>query len=100
MVLDEADTGIAARSAAFFETPAERTGLIETLQNQSMFGSRGMERDIIVWRDLPGDGRYAIDLPSNDPVAEPVTRQQLTDKVDRSVTRMMERVEAHWEART
>ncbi|MFD4354895.1 ESX secretion-associated protein EspG [Nocardia sp. NPDC058519] len=98
MIFEEADTGIATRSAAFFEIEAERTGVIEVLQNQSMFGSRGMERDIILWRDLPGDGRYAIELPSDEPEAEPATRRLLADKIDRSVTRMMERVEAHWEA--
>ncbi|GGK57599.1 ESX secretion-associated protein EspG [Nocardia camponoti] len=98
MIFDEADTGVATRHAAFFAIEAERTGLIETLQNQSMFGSRGMERDIIVWRDLPGDGRYGIGLPSNDPVAEPITRKLLAAKVDRSIGRMVERVESHWEA--
>ncbi|WP_194825892.1 ESX secretion-associated protein EspG [Nocardia sp. XZ_19_231] len=98
MVFEEADTGIAARSAAFFDTEAERTGLIEILQNQSMFGSRGMRREILVWRDLPGDGRYTIELPSETPTATPMSRPALIAAVDAAVERMMVRVESHWEA--
>ncbi|MEV0433797.1 ESX secretion-associated protein EspG [Nocardia sp. NPDC050413] len=98
LIFDEADTGLATRSAAFFETEAERTGLIEILQNQSMFGSRGMERDILLWRDLPDDGRYVIELPRENPTATPMTRADLADKIDRSIDRLLARVESHWEA--
>ena len=100
MVFEEADTGIARRSAEFFEVPADRTGTINILQNQSMFGSRGMHRDILVWRDLPDDGRYVIELPNENPTATPVSRTDLADKVDASIERMMSRVESHWEAST
>lgn len=86
------------QGAAFFDIPADRTGSIEILQNQSMFGSRGMRRDILVWRDLPDDGRYVIALPSAAPTATPMTRDVLVDTIDESIARMMARVESHWEA--
>ncbi|MGV9482444.1 hypothetical protein ACWDNR_23850, partial [Gordonia aichiensis] len=44
-----------------------------------MFGSRGMHRDILVWRDLPDDGRYVIGLPNENPVATPMSRADLVD---------------------
>ncbi|MFE6923260.1 ESX secretion-associated protein EspG [Nocardia sp. NPDC057663] len=98
MIFEEADTGIAARSAAFFDIEAQRTGLVEILQNQSMFGSRGMHRDILLWRDLPDDGRYVIALPSDEPTAVPMARPDLLAAIDASIARMMARVESHWEA--
>ncbi|WP_280342151.1 ESX secretion-associated protein EspG [Nocardia neocaledoniensis] len=98
MFFEEADTSIAQRSTEFLNRPAERTGTINILQNQSMFGSRGMHRDILVWRDLPEDGRYVIDLPSENPIATPVSRSDLIGKVNSSIERMMSRVESHWEA--
>ncbi|WP_054815823.1 ESX secretion-associated protein EspG [Nocardia arizonensis] len=98
MFFEAADTSIAQRSAEFFETPADRTGTINILQNQSMFGSRGMQRDILVWRDLPDDGRYVIALPSDSPSAVPLNRSALVEQVNASIQRMMARVEAHWEA--
>ncbi|WP_278264892.1 ESX secretion-associated protein EspG [Nocardia sp. AG03] len=99
LIFEEADTGVAASGAAFFETVAERTGLVEILQNQSMFGSRGMLRDILVWRDLPDDGRYVIALPSEEPAAVPMARPDLLAAIDTSVQRMLARVESQWEAR-
>ncbi|MGW5569997.1 ESX secretion-associated protein EspG [Nocardia thailandica] len=99
MFFEDADTSVARTNAEFFETPADRTGTINILQNQSMFGSRGMQRDILVWRDLPDDGRYVIELPSDSPTAVPMNREVLIATVDKSIARMMARVEAHWEAR-
>ncbi|GGN85841.1 ESX secretion-associated protein EspG [Nocardia rhizosphaerihabitans] len=98
MFFEDADTTVADRSAEFFETPAERTGTVNILQNQSMFGSRGMHRDILVWRDLPDDGRYAIALPSDEPVATPMAGSALVSAIGKSIDRMMARVESHWEA--
>jgi hypothetical protein len=98
MFFEEADTSIVERSTEFFNRCAERTGTINILQNQSMFGSRGMHRDILVWRDLPDDGRYVIELPSENPIATPMSRSDLIEKVNTSIQRMMSRVESHWEA--
>ncbi|MET7768692.1 ESX secretion-associated protein EspG [Nocardia sp. NPDC005366] len=98
MFFEEAGTSIAQRSAEFFDTPADRTGTINILQNQSMFGSRGMHRDILVWRDLPDDGRYVITLPSDSPTAAPLSRTALIEQINASIQRMMGRVESHWEA--
>lgn len=98
MFFEETDTSIVERSTEFFNRPAERTGTINILQNQSMFGSRGMHRDILVWRDLPADGRYVIELPHENPTATAMSRADLTDKINASIERMMSRVEAHWEA--
>ncbi|KQY33257.1 MULTISPECIES: ESX secretion-associated protein EspG [Nocardia] len=98
MFFEEADTSVAQRSAEFFDIPADRTGTIDILQNQSMFGSRGMRREILVWRDLPADGRYTIELPSDAPVATPTSRPALIEAINAGIDRMMVRVEAHWEA--
>ncbi|MDO3647301.1 ESX secretion-associated protein EspG [Nocardia mangyaensis] len=98
MFFEDADTSVVERSTEFFNRPAERTGTINILQNQSMFGSRGMHRDILVWRDLPADGRYVIELPNENPTATAMSRADLTDKIHASIERMMARVESHWEA--
>lgn len=98
MFFEEADTSIVERSTEFFDRAADRTGTINILQNQSMFGSRGMHRDILVWRDLPADGRYVIEVPSENPLATPMSRTDLTGKISASIERMMARVESHWEA--
>lgn len=98
MFFEEADTSIVQRSTEFLNRRAERTGTINILQNQSMFGSRGMHRDILVWRDLADDGRYVIGLPNENPVATPMSRSDLVDAVNASIERMMSRVESHWEA--
>ncbi|MGW6423896.1 ESX secretion-associated protein EspG [Nocardia sp. NPDC055053] len=98
MVLEEADTSVARRSTEFFETPADRTGTINILQNLSRFGPRGMRRDILVWRDLPDDGRYVIALPSAEPDATPMSEPVLIDAINASIERMMARVDSHWEA--
>ncbi|MFD4460652.1 ESX secretion-associated protein EspG [Nocardia sp. NPDC058480] len=98
MFFEEADTSVARRSAEFFDIPADRTGTIDILQNKSMFGSRGMHREILIWRDLPDDGRYTIEVPSDAPVATPMSRPALIEAVNAGIDRMMGRVEAHWEA--
>ncbi|MFC4124720.1 ESX secretion-associated protein EspG [Nocardia rhizosphaerae] len=98
MFFEDADTSVAARNAEFFAVPADRTGTINILQNQSMFGSRGMHRDILVWRDLPDDGRYVIELPSEEPSATPMAPTALIEAINAGIDRMMSRVESHWEA--
>lgn len=98
LIFEDADTSIAQRSHQFFETRSDRTGTINILQNTSKFGPRGMDRDILVWRDLPGDGRYVIALPSDEPDATPMARPALVEAIDASIERMMARVESHWEA--
>ncbi|WP_067860977.1 ESX secretion-associated protein EspG [Nocardia shimofusensis] len=99
LVTETADDPEISRSRRFFETPADRTGAITVHQGHSMYGPRGLVEHILVWRDLPGDGRYVIELPAVAPLAVGMGRKWLTKKVDDVIEDMLARTESHWEMR-
>ncbi|MBF6069393.1 ESX secretion-associated protein EspG [Nocardia farcinica] len=99
LVTDDRDDSGIARSRRFFETPAERTGAVTVHQGHSRYGPRGIIEHILLWRDLPGDGRYVIELPSAAPMAVGMGRKWLTKKIDDAVETMLDRTESHWELR-
>ncbi|BDT90641.1 MULTISPECIES: ESX secretion-associated protein EspG [Nocardia] len=63
-------------SASWLRHPVERRGLIETSLGRSIFGPRGIARRRIDWRDLVGDGRYAVTAAAA-PIATAVDRAAL-----------------------
>ncbi|MEV0293210.1 ESX secretion-associated protein EspG [Nocardia sp. NPDC050710] len=97
LVTEEVDSSGAGRSAEFFGIPADRTGSITIVQGHSKFGPRGILEHILVWRDLPSDGRYVIELPNGAPMAVGMGKKWLTSKIDNSVETILERIETHWE---
>lgn len=51
---------IADSSRRFLSTAPSVIGTIDIIQGMSVFGPRGVSSHRLEWRDLPGDGRYAI----------------------------------------
>ncbi|MFI9506305.1 ESX secretion-associated protein EspG [Nocardia sp. NPDC052566] len=80
----------------FFDTPADRTGVINVRQGHSKFGRRGILKQTLVWRDLPDDGRYVIEL-DDAPMAIGMGAGQLMTKVDTMIAGILSRLETHWE---
>jgi hypothetical protein len=97
LVTEEVDYSGARRSAEFFDTLATRTGAITIHQGHSKFGPRGILEHILMWRDLPEDGRYVIELPSSAPFAVGMGKKWLATKVEQSIDTMLDRLETHWE---
>lgn len=95
-VTEHAATYDAGPVERFFGTPAERTGLLTVHQGHSKFGPRGILEHLMVWRDLPGDGRYLIELDSA-PMAVGISSRRLAMKVDSLVDSLLRRMESHWE---
>jgi hypothetical protein len=67
-------------SASWLRSPADRLGTIETCLGSSIFGPRGIRTYRIDWRDLVGDGRYAVSNTAV-PVATAVDRTALAAMV-------------------
>ncbi|QIS08957.1 ESX secretion-associated protein EspG [Nocardia arthritidis] len=97
MVLESGGESAVHRSNRFFDTAATRTGVIILHQGQSKFGPRGILEQILIWRDLPDDGRYVIELGSA-PTAIGIGTRRLAAKLDMMIEDMLERVENHWES--
>ncbi|WP_406272770.1 ESX secretion-associated protein EspG [Nocardia sp. NBC_00881] len=66
------------RSAEFRSSAADSVGVIEISQGASVFGPRGITRHVLRWRDIVGDGRYAI-TPGPPPVAIPAGNRRMTE---------------------
>ncbi|QIS08955.1 ESX secretion-associated protein EspG [Nocardia arthritidis] len=99
LVLEERSESAMSRGERFLNTPAERTGALILHQGNSKFGPRGILERVLVWRDLPGDGRYVIEAGSGAPVAVGVGAAELAGWLDRIIDDIMERLENHWEIR-
>ncbi|MEU0503997.1 ESX secretion-associated protein EspG [Nocardia sp. NPDC005998] len=95
-VTETASTSTVSRSDQFFAIPATRTGVITIHQGHSKFGPRGILERILVWRDLPDDGRYVIEL-DQAPVALGIGEGRLVQKIDDLIAGMLQRLETHWE---
>ncbi|MCM6776066.1 ESX secretion-associated protein EspG [Nocardia sp. CDC159] len=87
-------------SERFFAVPATMTGGISVSQGRSKYGRRGILEEIMVWRDLPDDGRYVFVL-DHAPTAMGIGSRHLTVKLAASIDRILERMETHreWEVR-
>lgn len=64
------------RSRDWLRRPAQALGEIETRLGSSLFGPRGIVRHRVGWRDVVGDGRYAV-TGSSPPVASAADRTRL-----------------------
>ncbi|MFG1794403.1 ESX secretion-associated protein EspG [Nocardia sp. NPDC049149] len=96
VALDNTKDTSVERSQRFLDIPATSTGAITIHQGRSKFGPRGIMQEILMWRDLPGDGRYVIKVDSA-PVAMGVGPDRLRDMVDEAIERILERMDTHWE---
>ncbi|MBF6349194.1 ESX secretion-associated protein EspG [Nocardia flavorosea] len=94
---DEPEDDDSYRATAFFESPATRSGYIRVYQGRSKFGPRGRIDMGVLWRDLPGDGRYVIPMDHPAPVAAGSGTEEMVKWVDQQVAFVMSRLEWNWE---
>jgi hypothetical protein len=88
----DAEDIAAQRYRAFACTPVSSFGTIDIEQGRSRFGPRGITRHQFGWRDLVGDGRYAI-LPGAQPVARPVDAAQLVHLVNDRIAQIEQAIQ-------
>ncbi|MEV6771244.1 ESX secretion-associated protein EspG [Nocardia sp. NPDC051030] len=86
-----------SRSLRFLSLPADQTGAMQILQGRSKYGPRGVAESTLVWRDLPGDGRYLIDLDTPTRTAVGVDARKLTAHIDGVIGRILARMESRGE---
>lgn len=91
LVADEESRGFP--SARFLAVPAESTGVVQVVQGRSMYGPRGITRGGRLWRDLPGDGRYVMELHHAAPTAVGMSGAGLSEWVDGEIERILERMD-------
>lgn len=79
-------------SAEWLAEPSECVGIIEIRLGSSIFGPRGITRYRIEWRDLVGDGRYAVTQTAG-PVATAVDRPRLANLITSHITTVLQTLE-------
>ncbi|MET8872177.1 ESX secretion-associated protein EspG [Nocardia sp. NPDC004604] len=79
------------RARAFVAAPVDSRGLIEIEQGISKFGPRGRIRLRLGWRDLVGDGRYAL-LDDTPPLAVAVDVSRLTALINSRIITVIETI--------
>jgi hypothetical protein len=79
------------RARAFFAAPFDSHGLIAIEQGVSKFGPRGLLRLRLAWRDLVGDGRYAL-LDETPPLAVGVDAARLTALINARIITVIETI--------
>ncbi len=79
--------------ARFLGTTAESTGSVQVVQGKSKYGPRGITRGGRLWRDLPGDGRYVMELHHANPTAIGMSGAGLAEWIDGEIERILERMD-------
>lgn len=92
MVSDDEDVRGSA-STKFLNVASDATGSVQVVQGRSMYGPRGITRAGRLWRDLPGDGRYVMELHHAAPVAVGMSGAALAEWVDGEIERILERMD-------
>lgn len=72
----------------FLAEPMDLSGTIAVEQGWSRFGPRGVLRLAMVWRDVIGDGRYAI-LPGSPLRVAPVDRRRLVGLINGQIAEVV-----------
>ncbi|MVU78987.1 hypothetical protein GPX89_17255 [Nocardia sp. ET3-3] len=90
---DSFEDSLETRSLAFLSTPAERTGAMRVVSGRSKYGPRGLTVSTLLWRDLPDDGRYLIDLDPETPIAVGVDAHKFAAALAGSIDRILQQME-------
>ncbi|MFE2995168.1 ESX secretion-associated protein EspG [Nocardia sp. NPDC059246] len=90
---DTFEETLESRSLAFLSAPAELTGAVRVVQGRSKYGPRGMTLSTLLWRDLPDDGRYLIDLDPETPIAVGVDGQRFAEYLGGCIDRILQQME-------
>lgn len=80
------------RATDWLDSPVDVLGSIETSQGSSVFGPRGIHTRRIYWRDLTGNGRYAV-ADTAHPVAASVDRRRLAAMIAADIAATLPTVE-------
>lgn len=97
LAFDSFDDPVEARSLAFLSRPADRSGSVRVAQGRSKYGPRGMMAATLVWRDLPDDGRYLIEVDPVEMQAVGVSPQRLAERIEQQVGLVLQHMEARGE---
>ncbi|RDI55329.1 ESX secretion-associated protein EspG [Nocardia mexicana] len=97
LIWDDPDDRPVAQTQRFFQQRADCTGSIAVVQGRSKYGPRGILETNLMWRDMPGDGRYVMALDGS-PVAVGTSGQQLAARIQRDIDQLLRRLETHWES--
>ncbi|MFC9993627.1 ESX secretion-associated protein EspG [Nocardia sp. NPDC127526] len=90
---DSFDESIESRSVTFWQTPAEWTGAVKVMQGRSKYGPRGIQEATMIWRDLPGDGRYLIEMHTAEATAVGADAKRLVERMDQRVQQVLTHME-------
>ncbi|MEU4342641.1 ESX secretion-associated protein EspG [Nocardia sp. NPDC023852] len=90
-VEDSFDDTVEQLADQFLRTPTTGEGIIEIAQGISRFGPRGVARKRLYWRDLDGDGRYAI-TAATPPVAVAADTKRLTTLVNSGIAEVIKAI--------
>ncbi|MTE11533.1 ESX secretion-associated protein EspG [Nocardia aurantiaca] len=94
---DSFEESVDSRSLRFLSTPADQTGAMRILQGRSKYGPRGVAVSTLVWRDLPGDGRYLIDLDPEAKSAVGVDSRRFAEHIDGAIAQILMHMESRGE---
>ncbi|MFE3756905.1 ESX secretion-associated protein EspG [Nocardia tengchongensis] len=97
LAFDSFEETAESRSAAFWAKPIEWNGFVRVMQGRSMYGPRGHMESLLVWRDLPMDGRYAFEMGRPEAHAVATSPQQLTNRIDELMREVLQHMEARGE---
>ncbi|MEU7764902.1 ESX secretion-associated protein EspG [Nocardia sp. NPDC049190] len=90
-VHDSFDDTAEQQADKFLRATTTGQGMIVIAQGMSRFGPRGMTRKQMFWRDLDGDGRYAI-TAANPPVAVAADAKRLTMLVNSGIAEVVKAI--------
>lgn len=85
------------RALSFLRTSAVRSGAIRVVQGRSKYGPRGRIEMGMLWRDIEGDGRYAIPMHHTAPSARGMGTEDLTEWIDEQVDLVVARLDRNME---
>lgn len=85
------------RALTFLRTSAVRSGSIRVVQGRSKYGPRGRIEMGMLWRDVEGDGRYAIPMHQPAPSARGMGTEDLTEWIDEQVELVVARLDRNME---
>ncbi|MFE9580006.1 ESX secretion-associated protein EspG [Nocardia sp. NPDC006044] len=95
-IRDEREDSPVYQTQQFFQRRADCTGSIIVVQGRSKYGPRGIHETKMMWRDVADDGRYVMSL-DEAPIAVATGQRQLTERIQRDIDNLMQRLETHWE---
>ncbi|MFE3188749.1 ESX secretion-associated protein EspG [Nocardia sp. NPDC059240] len=99
LAFDSFDDTAEASSLAFWNKAAERTGFLRVVQGRSIYGPRGRLMTTAIWRDVPGEGRYLVEVDEPEIRAMGADSSMLIHSIDRRVALVLDHMAERGELR-